>query len=99
MSPSPMTRNQVQVTVKTTAAIINLVVILILDEVYGAVARWLTVLGRMLNYLIFWQIFFCIRLYPATLVVKCLGQDKCKLLVDNLLKQSTAGGTAWKEKT
>ncbi|KAM9754838.1 anoctamin-1 isoform 2-T2 [Menidia menidia] len=44
MSSSPMTRNHVQLTVKTTAAIINLVVILILDEVYGAVARWLTVL-------------------------------------------------------
>ncbi|XP_054632330.1 anoctamin-1-like isoform X2 [Dunckerocampus dactyliophorus] len=44
MSANPMTRNHVQLTVKTTAAIINLVVILILDEVYGAVARWLTVL-------------------------------------------------------
>ncbi|CAL9697025.1 unnamed protein product [Knipowitschia caucasica] len=44
MSSSPMSRNHIQVTVKTTAAIINLVVILILDEVYGAVARWLTVL-------------------------------------------------------
>ncbi|XP_029379151.1 anoctamin-1-like isoform X2 [Echeneis naucrates] len=44
MSSNPITRNHVQLTVKTTAAIINLVVILILDEVYGAVARWLTVL-------------------------------------------------------
>uniref|UniRef100_A0A7N8X9X4 Anoctamin n=1 Tax=Mastacembelus armatus TaxID=205130 RepID=A0A7N8X9X4_9TELE len=44
MSSNPTTRNNVQLTVKTTAAIINLVVILILDEVYGAVARWLTVL-------------------------------------------------------
>ncbi|XP_068595142.1 anoctamin-1-like [Brachionichthys hirsutus] len=44
MSSSPITRSHVQLTVKTTAAIINLVVILILDEVYGAVARWLTVL-------------------------------------------------------
>ncbi|XP_034541039.1 anoctamin-1-like [Notolabrus celidotus] len=44
MSTNPTTRNHVQLTVKTTAAIINLVVILILDEVYGAVARWLTVL-------------------------------------------------------
>uniref|UniRef100_A0A667ZF74 Anoctamin n=1 Tax=Myripristis murdjan TaxID=586833 RepID=A0A667ZF74_9TELE len=44
MSSNPITRNHVRVTVKTTAAIINLVVILILDEVYGAVARWLTVL-------------------------------------------------------
>lgn len=46
MSSNPTTRNHVQLTVKTTAAIINLVVILILDEVYGAVARWLTVLGE-----------------------------------------------------
>lgn len=46
MSPNPFTRSHVQLTVKTTAAIINLVVILILDEVYGAVARWLTVLGN-----------------------------------------------------
>lgn len=46
MSSNPTTRNHVQLTVKTTAAIINLVVILILDEVYGAVARWLTVLGK-----------------------------------------------------
>lgn len=46
MSTNPVTRSHVQLTVKTTAAIINLVVILILDEVYGAVARWLTVLGK-----------------------------------------------------
>ncbi|XP_067090055.1 anoctamin-1-like isoform X1 [Osmerus mordax] len=44
ISPNPITRSNVRLTVKTTAAIINLVVILILDEVYGAVARWLTVL-------------------------------------------------------
>ncbi|RVE71426.1 hypothetical protein OJAV_G00051720 [Oryzias javanicus] len=44
LSSNPTTRNHAQLTVKTTAAIINLVVILILDEVYGAVARWLTVL-------------------------------------------------------
>ncbi|KAA0724123.1 Anoctamin-1 Transmembrane protein 16A [Triplophysa tibetana] len=44
MSSNPMTRSNVRLTVKTTAAIINLVVILILDEVYAAVARWLTVL-------------------------------------------------------
>lgn len=44
MSSNPITRSNVQLTVKTTAAIINLVVILILDEVYGAVARWLTIL-------------------------------------------------------
>uniref|UniRef100_A0A8C4ZFD0 Anoctamin n=1 Tax=Gadus morhua TaxID=8049 RepID=A0A8C4ZFD0_GADMO len=44
MSSNPITRSHVRLTVKTTAAILNLVVILILDEVYGAVARWLTVL-------------------------------------------------------
>ncbi|KAF3854218.1 hypothetical protein F7725_022273 [Dissostichus mawsoni] len=44
MSSNPVTRSHAELTVKTTAAIINLVVILILDEVYGAVARWLTVL-------------------------------------------------------
>lgn len=44
ISSNPTTRSNVRLTVKTTAAIINLVVILILDEVYGAVARWLTVL-------------------------------------------------------
>uniref|UniRef100_A0A8C9T263 Anoctamin n=1 Tax=Scleropages formosus TaxID=113540 RepID=A0A8C9T263_SCLFO len=44
MSSNPTTRSNVRLTVKTTAAIINLVVILILDEVYGAVARWLTIL-------------------------------------------------------
>ncbi|XP_077450687.1 anoctamin-1a isoform X3 [Stigmatopora argus] len=32
----------VRATVKTTAAIINLIVIIILDEIYGAIARWLT---------------------------------------------------------
>lgn len=46
MSSNPMTRSNVRLTVKTTAAIINLIVILILDEVYAAVARWLTVLGQ-----------------------------------------------------
>ncbi|XP_077567771.1 anoctamin-1a isoform X7 [Stigmatopora nigra] len=34
----------VRATVKTTAAIINLIVIIILDEIYGVIARWLTIL-------------------------------------------------------
>ncbi|XP_041445030.1 anoctamin 1, calcium activated chloride channel L homeolog isoform X3 [Xenopus laevis] len=42
MSSNPNTRANVRVTVTATAVIINLVVILILDEVYGAIARWLT---------------------------------------------------------
>lgn len=34
-------------TVTATAVIINLVVILILDEIYGAVAKWLTKIGTV----------------------------------------------------
>ncbi|XP_066556676.1 anoctamin-1a isoform X2 [Amia ocellicauda] len=44
MSSNPITRSNVRLTVKATAAIINLVVILILDEVYGVIARRLTML-------------------------------------------------------
>ncbi|XP_044133772.1 anoctamin-2 [Bufo gargarizans] len=36
------TRSNVRVTVTATAVIINLVAILILDEIYGSVAKWLT---------------------------------------------------------
>ncbi|XP_031438815.1 anoctamin-2-like [Clupea harengus] len=42
MSPDPDTKSNVRVAVTATAVIINLVVILILDEIYGAVAVWLT---------------------------------------------------------
>ncbi|XP_076153319.1 anoctamin-2b [Alosa pseudoharengus] len=42
MSPDPGTKSNVRVTVTATAVMINLVVILILDEIYGAVAVWLT---------------------------------------------------------
>ncbi|XP_047246135.1 anoctamin-2b isoform X3 [Girardinichthys multiradiatus] len=42
MSPDPEIKSNVRVTVTATAVIINLVVILILDEIYGAVALWLT---------------------------------------------------------
>ncbi|MED6295548.1 hypothetical protein CHARACLAT_032960, partial [Characodon lateralis] len=45
MSPDPEIKSNVRVTVTATAVIINLVVILILDEIYGAVALWLTELG------------------------------------------------------
>ncbi|XP_062868559.1 anoctamin-1a [Trichomycterus rosablanca] len=40
-STSPF-RSNIRATVKTTAAIINLIIIIIMDEFYGAVARWLT---------------------------------------------------------
>ncbi|KAM7335513.1 hypothetical protein ACRRTK_005990 [Alexandromys fortis] len=42
LSLSKTTRSNVRATVTATAVIINLVVILILDEIYGAVAKWLT---------------------------------------------------------
>ncbi|ERE66445.1 anoctamin-2 [Cricetulus griseus] len=42
LSLSKATRSNVRATVTATAVIINLVVILILDEIYGAVAKWLT---------------------------------------------------------
>lgn len=46
MSTYPAARSNVRATVKTTAAIINLIIIIILDEVYAAIARWLTTLGE-----------------------------------------------------
>lgn len=49
MSPDPETKSNVRVTVTATAVIINLVVILILDEIYGAVALWLTELGMEIH--------------------------------------------------
>ncbi|KAL7992260.1 hypothetical protein Chor_016516, partial [Crotalus horridus] len=42
INSSPGGRSNVRVTVTATAVIINLVVIIILDEVYGCIARWLT---------------------------------------------------------
>ncbi|CAN9506867.1 unnamed protein product [Ophioblennius macclurei] len=44
MSTYQAARSNIRATVKTTAAIINLIIIIILDEIYGAVARWLTTL-------------------------------------------------------
>ncbi|TRY96091.1 hypothetical protein DNTS_017245, partial [Danionella cerebrum] len=44
MSSTPTFRTNIRATVKTTGAIINLIIIIIMDEVYGAVARWLTVM-------------------------------------------------------
>uniref|UniRef100_A0A672GKF8 Anoctamin n=1 Tax=Salarias fasciatus TaxID=181472 RepID=A0A672GKF8_SALFA len=44
MSTYQAARSNIRATVKTTAAIINLIIIIILDEIYGAVARRLTML-------------------------------------------------------
>ncbi|XP_034501867.1 anoctamin-2 [Ailuropoda melanoleuca] len=46
LSLNKSTHSNVRVTVTATAVIINLVVILILDEIYGAVAAWLTKIER-----------------------------------------------------
>ncbi|XP_012589774.1 PREDICTED: anoctamin-1, partial [Condylura cristata] len=42
MNSNPSVRSNIRVTVTATAVIINLVVIILLDEVYGCIARWLT---------------------------------------------------------
>ncbi|XP_074515545.1 anoctamin-1-like isoform X1 [Sebastes fasciatus] len=44
ISDYPVARSNIRATVKTTAAIINLIVIIVLDEIYGNIARWLTTL-------------------------------------------------------
>ncbi|XP_076602096.1 anoctamin-1a isoform X2 [Chaetodon auriga] len=44
MSTYPAARSNIRATVKTTAAIINLIIIIILDEIYAVIARWLTTL-------------------------------------------------------
>lgn len=49
MSTNESTRSNVRVTVTATAVIINLVVILILDEIYGMVAKWLTKMGNAIS--------------------------------------------------
>lgn len=46
MNSSPSVRSNIRVTVTATAVIINLVVIILLDEVYGCIARWLTKIGK-----------------------------------------------------
>ncbi|KAK3570840.1 hypothetical protein QTP86_028269, partial [Hemibagrus guttatus] len=42
MTPDHEAKANVRVTVTTTAVIINLLVVLVLDEIYGAVAAWIT---------------------------------------------------------
>lgn len=49
MNSSPSVRSNIRVTVTATAVIINLVVIILLDEVYGCIARWLTKIGECPN--------------------------------------------------
>ncbi|XP_047219357.1 anoctamin-1a isoform X4 [Girardinichthys multiradiatus] len=44
ISTYPAARSNIRATVKSTAAIINLIVIIILDEIYASIALWLTTL-------------------------------------------------------
>lgn len=46
ISTYPAARSNIRATVKTTGAIINLIIIIILDEIYAAIARWLNALGE-----------------------------------------------------
>lgn len=49
MNPDPEAKDSVRMTVTTTAIIINMLVVLVLEEVYGAIAVWLTELGAVLK--------------------------------------------------
>ncbi|KAG5274075.1 hypothetical protein AALO_G00158890 [Alosa alosa] len=42
MNPDPEAKANVRVTVTTTAVVINLLIVLVLDEIYGAIATWIT---------------------------------------------------------
>ncbi|KAM9318159.1 anoctamin-1a isoform 2-T3 [Pholidichthys leucotaenia] len=44
MSNNPSARSNIRVTVKGTASVIYIVIIIILEEIYGTVTRWLTTL-------------------------------------------------------
>lgn len=49
MNPDPEAKASVRMTVTTTGIILNMLVVLVLEEVYGAIAVWLTELGIVLN--------------------------------------------------
>lgn len=50
MNPDPEAKASVRMTVTTTGIILNMLVVLVLEEVYGAIAVWLTELGTALLY-------------------------------------------------
>lgn len=47
MNPDPEAKASVRMTVTTTGIILNMLVVLVLEEVYGAIAVWLTELGNV----------------------------------------------------
>lgn len=50
MNPDPEAKASVRMTVTTTGIILNMLVVLVLEEVYGAIAVWLTELGIVSNF-------------------------------------------------
>lgn len=65
MNPDPEAKASVRMTVTTTGIILNMLVVLVLEEVYGAIAVWLTELGeRYWKMLLF---FFCHVGHPTIL--------------------------------
>ena len=48
MNPDPEAKASVRMTVTTTGIVLNMLVVLVLEEVYGAFAVWLTELGNVL---------------------------------------------------
>lgn len=49
MNPDPEAKASVRMTVTTTGIVLNMLVVLVLEEVYGAIAVWLTELGDVLK--------------------------------------------------
>lgn len=45
MNPDPEGKANVRFTVTTTAVVINLLIVLVLDEIYDVIASWITELG------------------------------------------------------
>lgn len=49
VNPDPEAKASVRMTVTTTGIVLNMLVVLVLEEVYGAIAVWLTELGTTLK--------------------------------------------------
>lgn len=71
MNPDPEAKASVRMTVTTTGIILNMLVVLVLEEVYGAIAVWLTELGDVLKTIsekIRWCLVICVLKNVAFLV-------------------------------
>lgn len=74
MNPDPEAKDSVRMTVTTTAIIINMLVVLVLEEVYGAVAVWLTELGTLLKAFLK----ACILFIPQLGLIVCIAFENIK---------------------